>query len=58
MLGSMNDEEQQGVIPRAMKQLFGAVANKKKSGWTFTVQVRGEGLGEGKGRGYKDGFSQ
>ena len=40
MLGSMNDEQLQGVIPRAMKQLFGAVGSKKTSGWSFAVQVR------------------
>ena len=39
MVGSQEDFEQRGLIPRSLEQIFDTGQLHKKSGWTYKVEV-------------------
>ncbi len=43
----LGDEENRGIIPRAINQIFASSRQLATQGWVFNMQVRGGGGGDG-----------
>ena len=39
MVGPAGDQEQQGIVPRAVRQLFDTSRELEEQGWTFEMKV-------------------